>query len=171
MIGLFSRMAKNHEVYSRNNSGSKTLPCRIPDTTLINQFTLQPSTITWCDWIDRNYVNTDNIEAKIPTTELIENSLMVDPIKGCVEVNLHNSSNCLLSSALCNVWDTHKSDTQTFPISKLGGCRCRRNNEIKTNFLYVIEEIKRNKKNIGWQKGSFLTQSNTLWTRYIVFPE
>ena len=38
-ISLFSRLAKSSDLYSRNNNGPKTLSCRTPDTTLINQFT------------------------------------------------------------------------------------------------------------------------------------
>ena len=57
-------------------------------------------------------------------TELIQNSLMVDPIKGWAEINLYNLS--LLPSlqrALQCMRNAQKciTGTQTFPISKLGG--------------------------------------------------
>ena len=43
--------------------------------------------------------------------ELLENSLVVDPIKGRAEINLQARS-CPLSTALCRVSDTHKSASQ-----------------------------------------------------------
>ena len=47
---------------------------------------------------------------------------IVDPIKGCTEINLHDPS--LLQTLQCTlqcIWDMHKSASQiqTFPISKL----------------------------------------------------
>ena len=56
--------------------------------------------------------------------ELIENSLMVDPIKSSTEVDLHNPG--LLPTLQCTLqcmWCIQKCITgaQTFPINKLGG--------------------------------------------------
>ena len=55
--------------------------------------------------------------------KILDNSMMVDPIKGWAEINLHNPSLLPTPNALCSVWDTHKcpyTGTQTFRISKLG---------------------------------------------------
>ena len=58
-------------------------------------------------------------------TELIENSLVVALSKATMKSIWTILASCLLSNALCSVWDTHKSASpvpmQTFPISKLGG--------------------------------------------------
>ena len=56
--------------------------------------------------------------------ELIENGQMVYPIKSCTEVNRHDPS--LLSTLKCTLRcmghaQNYITDTQTFPISKLGG--------------------------------------------------
>ena len=51
--------------------------------------------------------------------EPIENALMVDPIKGCSEINLHDPS--LLPTLQFTLhWMGHITGTQNFPISKLG---------------------------------------------------
>ena len=57
-------------------------------------------------------------------TELIQNSLMVDPINGFAEINLHDP--CLLPSLQCTLQCIRQAQkcitsTLTFPISKLGG--------------------------------------------------
>ena len=56
-------------------------------------------------------------------SELIQNSLMVDPIKGCAEINLNDPS--LLPTLKCTLQCMRPTlkcitGTQTFPISKLG---------------------------------------------------
>ena len=48
----------------RNNNRPKTLPCSIPETTSTSLLR-QPSTITYCDWFDRNCVSIDNTEPPI----------------------------------------------------------------------------------------------------------
>ena len=60
--------------------------------------------------------------SNIQRTELMHNSLIVDPIKGCTEINLYDPS--LLPTLHCNsqcMRHTEKcfTGTQTFPISKL----------------------------------------------------
>ena len=45
-------------------------------------------------------------------TEHIDNSLMVDPIEGCAEINFHDPSLHPLTNALYSVWDKHKSASQ-----------------------------------------------------------
>ena len=99
-------------MYRRNNNGLKTLPCSTPDTTLTSLLR-QPSTITCCDRFDRNCANIDKTEPPIPThrAELIENTQMVDPIKGCTEINLHDPS--LLPTLQCTQQCmVHKSASQ-----------------------------------------------------------
>ena len=87
--------------YLSNKNGPKTLPGSTYDirfTSLLQQ----PSTRTCCDKLDRNCVNTDNTEpTNCHSAELIYNSLTVDPIDGCVQVNLHNPS--LLSTRHCTL--------------------------------------------------------------------
>ena len=54
----------------------------------------------------------------------MENSLMVDPIKGCAEVKLRNRSilHTLQWILQCmGHTQKHMTSIQTFPISKLGG--------------------------------------------------
>ena len=58
------------------------------------------------------------------SAELIENTLMIDPIKGCTEINLHDPSllPTLRYTLQCmGVAQKCITGTQTFPISKLGG--------------------------------------------------
>ena len=71
------------EVNKKNNNESKTLYCDTADTTLTSLLR-QPSTLMCSDRQHRTFTT--------HTTELIENSLMVDPIKSCAEINLHNPS-------------------------------------------------------------------------------
>ena len=86
----------------------------------------QPFTITCWDRFDRNCANIcrQHRTYNTHTTKLIENSLMVDAIKGGVVINLHDT-NLLptLSSTLKCMGHEQKciAGTQTFPISKLGG--------------------------------------------------
>ena len=47
-------MENRSEVYARNNNGLKTLPCGTSDTTL-SSLLQKPSTITYCDRLDRHY--------------------------------------------------------------------------------------------------------------------
>ena len=111
------------EVYRLNNNVSETQSCGTPDPTLTNLL-YQPSTITCCDRFDRNCVNIINTEPPTPTKQHIENSIMVDPMKGCAEINLHDPS--LLPTFECTLqYMEHAkkciTGTQTFPVSKLGG--------------------------------------------------
>ena len=46
----------------------KTLPCGTPDT-MLTSLLRQPSTITCCDWFDRNSVNIDRTEPPITTEQ------------------------------------------------------------------------------------------------------
>ena len=97
-ISLFSKMRKISEVYRRNNNGTKTHPCSTPDTTLTSLLR-QPSTIT-CDRFDKKLCQySQHGTSNTHRAELIENSLMVDPIKSSAEVDLHNSG--LLPSLQC----------------------------------------------------------------------
>ena len=94
-------MEKSSEVYIRKNNGPKTLPCSTPDT-MLTSLLLQSSTITCCDRSDRNSVKIDYTEPpNTHRTELIQNSLMVDPIKGCAEINLYDPS--LLPTLQCTL--------------------------------------------------------------------
>ena len=115
---------KSQRCTGRTITGHKTLPCCTPDTTLTSLLQ-QESTITCCDRFDRNCVNIDN--TKPPSThrtELIENSLMVDPINGFAEVNLDDPS-LLLTLQYTLQCMRHAQNcitgTQTFPISHLSG--------------------------------------------------
>ena len=121
-ISLFSNMEKRSDMYRRNNNGPKTLPCSPPDTTL-NSLLQQPSTITCYERFDRNTVNIDR-NLQYPQSRAYRECQMVDPIKGCTEVNLHNTS--LLPTLQCTLQCKGHAEkcitgTQTFPISKLGG--------------------------------------------------
>ena len=105
----------------------KALPCGTPDTTLTSLLR-QPSNITCCDQFDRNCVNIcrQHRTSNTHRAELIENAKMVDPFKGCTEVNLHdpNLMPTLQYTLQCE-GDAQKCITgmQTFPISKLGGLK------------------------------------------------
>ena len=72
---------------------------------------LWPSTITCCDWFDRNCVSIDYTEPTSNTHRLvpIENAPMVDPIKGCIEMlsMFCSASFGILSALWCSVADTH----------------------------------------------------------------
>ena len=77
-----------------------------------------------CDRFDRNSQYRQYRTCNTHGTELIHNSLMVDPIKGCAEINLNDPS--LLSTLQCTLPCMRHAQkcitsTQTFPISKLGG--------------------------------------------------
>ena len=123
---LFSKMEKSSEVNMRHNNWPKTLPCSIPDTTLTSLLR-QPSTITCCDWFDRNYVNIDRTEPPILTEQSLKRMprwLKLDPIQCCTEVNLHDLS--LLPTLQCTLQcmghaQKRITGTQTFSMSKLGG--------------------------------------------------
>ena len=88
------------KVYRRNNNWPKTLPCGTPDTTLTSLLQ-QPSTITCCDRFDRNCQYRQDRTSNTHRAELIENTQMVDPIKGCTEVDLHDPS--LLPTLQCSL--------------------------------------------------------------------
>ena len=114
---------KLHGVKEEHNV-PKTLPCGTPDTTLTSLL-LQPSLTMCCDRFDRNSVNIDNAEPIMHTEQslFIKNSLMVDPIKGCDEINLNNPSHLpILQCTLQCMRHTQMyiTGTQTFLISKLG---------------------------------------------------
>ena len=121
---LIFQNGKKLRIVQRNNNGPKTLPCGTPDT-MLTSLLRQPSTITCCDRFDRNCVNMDRTGPPIPTrAELMENAQMVDPIKGCTEVNLHDPS--LLPTLQCTLQCKGHAQkcitgTHTFLISKLGG--------------------------------------------------
>ena len=125
---LIFQTGKSSEVYRRNNNGPKTLPCSAPDT-ILTSLLRQPSPITCCDrqpspitycklckYIEDRASNTHR-------TELTENTLMVDPIKGCAEINLHDPR--VMPTLQCTLQYMGHSQkciagTQIFPISKLG---------------------------------------------------
>ena len=87
-------MEKSSDLHRRDNNGTKTLPCGTPDMTLTSQLR-QTSTRMFHDWFDKNFVNIDNTEPQINTEKnLQKNTLMVNPIHGCTEINLHDP--CLL---------------------------------------------------------------------------
>ena len=116
-------MEKSSEVYRKNNNGPKTLPCGTPDMTLTSLH-LQPSTITYCDRFDELCQCRQHRNSYVHRTELTQNSLMVDPIKGCTEINLYDPS--LMPTLQCTLQcmqHTQKciTGTLTFPMSKLGG--------------------------------------------------
>ena len=98
-----SKLSHRHNRSAHFPEWKKSLKCIggiitcTPDTTL-TIFLLQPFTTTCCDWFDRNDGNIDNTEPPIPTEELIENAMMLAPIKGWAEVNLHDPSLCSLSN-------------------------------------------------------------------------
>ena len=105
-------------MYRRNNNGPKTLPCYTPDTTLTSLLR-QPSTIMCFDRFYRNKL-CQYRSSNTHRAELIENALMVDPITGFTELNLHDPS--LLSTLQCmGQAQNCITGPQTFPISKLGG--------------------------------------------------
>ena len=86
--------------------------------TMLTSLLRQPSTITCWDRFDRN------CQYRQHRTELIKNSLMIEAIKGCAEINLHDPS--LLQTPQCTFQcmghaNKRITGTQTFPISKLGG--------------------------------------------------
>ena len=85
----FSKMEKSSEVYRRNNNWPKTLACGTPDTTFthttVNHNVLRSIWWKLCQYRQHRTSNTHR-------TELIQNSLMVDPIKCCAEINLHDPS-------------------------------------------------------------------------------
>ena len=129
-ISLFSKIEKSSEVYRSNNNGHKTLPCSTSDTTLTSLLQ-QPSTMMCCDWFVLwsvlSCLNCQYRQDRTSNThraEFIENTQMVDPIKGCTEINLHDAS--LLPPLQCTLQcmgHARKCITgsQTFPISKLSG--------------------------------------------------
>ena len=113
---------KSSEVYRRNNNGTKTLPCVTPET--LTSLLRQPSTITCCDRFDIavSIYTTQNLQ--YPQNRSYTETLMVDPIKGCAEINLYDPS--LLPTLQCTLQCMRHAQksiigTQTFPVSKLGG--------------------------------------------------
>ena len=103
-----------------NNNWPTTLSYGTPDITLTSLLR-QPSTITCCNLFygnfDRQHRNSNTHNA-----ELIQNSPMVDFIKGCAEICWHYSS--LLPTIQCIfqcIEHAQKciTDTQTTPISNL----------------------------------------------------
>ena len=83
---------------------------------------LQLSTITSGDRFDRKCVNIGNTEPPIPTDQsLYIIPLMVDPVKGCTEINLYNPSllpthQCILQCmrhTKVHHWYPDLSDKQT----------------------------------------------------------
>ena len=118
----YTIIVKYTKVYRINNNGIKTLTCGTPETTLTSLLR-QPSTIRCCDPFDRNCQYTQHRTSNTHRAELIENALMVDHMKGCTEIYLHDPS--LLSTLQCTLHCTGQSQncitgTQTFSISKLG---------------------------------------------------
>ena len=82
---------------------------------------LQQSTLCFA-WLVRQY--RQHRTSDTCRIEHIVNSLMVDPINGCADINMHGS--CLLLTlqyTLLCIGHAQKciTGTQTFPISKLGG--------------------------------------------------
>ena len=106
--------------------------------------------------------------------ELIENSMMVDHIKGRVEVNVYNPSLRPLSNALCSVSDTHKRYrrvlrlAQTLPIMKLGGWK-------HTTAFHNFFETNRHqtpKHDTNWYYGNREHQYNTArGVTILIIPE
>ena len=116
---LIFQNGKSSYVYRRNNNGPKTLPCGTPDTMLISVLR-QPSTITCCDRFNRNCQYRQDRTSNTHRAKLIENAQMVDPIKVCTEVNLHDPS--LLPTLQCTLQCMgHPCQSRTFPLNKLGG--------------------------------------------------
>ena len=106
----------------RDNNRPKTLPCGTPDT-MLTSLLQQPSTITCCNQFYRNCQYRQHRTSNTQRAELTENALMVDPIKGCTEINQHYPS--LLPTLRCTLQCMRHAQkcitgTQTFPISKLG---------------------------------------------------
>ena len=130
-----------------NNNEPKTLPCGTPETTSTSLLR-QPSTITCCDRFDRNYVSIDNTEhANTKRAEAIENALMVNHIKGCTLINLHDPS--LLPTLQCTLQCMEHAQkcitgTETFPISQLGGGKhtIAFNKSSKTNRYPVLKHLR-----------------------------
>ena len=115
----------------------------VPLTSLLRQ----PSTITCCDRFDWNCVNIQARTSNTHRAELIENAQMVDPIKSCTEVNLHDLS--LLSTLQCILQCMGHAQkcitgTQTFPISKLGGWKDTTafHKSSKTNRHQVLKHLR-----------------------------
>ena len=67
----FPLQRKSSAVYKRNNSGAKTLLWSTPDTTLTNLLR-QPSTMTYCDRLERNCVRIDSTEPPTPTEQSLK---------------------------------------------------------------------------------------------------
>ena len=87
--------------------GLKTLSCGTPDA-MLTSLLKQLSTITFCDKFDTSCV--DNTDPH--RTELIKNSLKLDPIKGALKSICMIQASGSLSNMLCSVWATHKSASQ-----------------------------------------------------------
>ena len=77
-------------------TGSKTLPCGPPDTTLTSLLR-QPSTITCCDRFDRHCVNIDRTEPAIPTEVKVKYSMARSlPVENLLPQNVGSIINYLL---------------------------------------------------------------------------
>ena len=103
-------------------TGPKTLPCCTPDTTSTSLLR-HPSTITFYDRFDRNFVSIDNTEPPIPTEQSLQRMPWLFTLsKSALKSICTILAFCLLSSALCSVWDTHKSASQVLrPFDKQTG--------------------------------------------------
>ena len=93
----------------------------------INQFTSTTihHNLLWSVWWKLCQYRQDRT-SNTHRAELLENAQIVDPIKSCTEVNLHDPR--LLPTLQCTLqcmWHTQKCITgaQTFPIRKLGGSK------------------------------------------------
>ena len=116
-------MEKSSEVYRRNNNGPKTLSRYSWHD--VNQFNLTTvhHNVLWSIWLELCQYR-QHRTSNTHRTELLQNSLMIDPIKGCAKINLCDSSLLYtLQRTMKCMRHTQKSisGTQTFPISKLGG--------------------------------------------------
>ena len=96
-------------------------------------------------------------------SELIENALIVDPIKGCTEINLHDPSPLpTLQCTLQCMWHTQTCITgaQKFPISKLGGWKHTTafHKSSKTNRHQALKHLRQN-----WCYGNRSVIGNRGW--------
>ena len=100
------------------------------------------------------------------SAELIENAQIVDPIKSCTEVSLHDPSLLpILQCTLQCMGHTQKciTGTQIFPISKLGGWKdtIAFHKSSKTNRHQELKHLRQ-----YWRYGNWLVIGNRrgLWT-------